>query len=285
MARKGLRGDVALALGGVRRVAHRGGVAQERAAGRRAGRGERADGARGLLDHEIDVGVAVPRQLHLEIADERLVDRGLERGRLVGAAVLPQFLDRGPREPRRPRGDLLLVRRPLVGEHARTGPAERGHVVGPGRERHADRERLAVRRVEPGHLAADADRLLERAEPGQVVGQRQQIGGAGREIGRREKGAFHVGLRPSRRLEGHGEGLVHPRLGMPGRDGGRDHLGCAVVAAVLAELGGRHPQPGQAQSEVAVVLPGSGSFCRGGRGLVGHRSRPEIAGDRRPEVL
>ena len=282
---EGLGGHIALALSGIGRIRRDGGIAQQRPSRGRPGSGLRADRSRRFLDKQVDVGIAVPGDFHLEIADERFVDRRLEGGSLLCLAGLTQLFDRRLGEPSGPCGDVALIGGPLMGEHARAGPAQRRHIVGPGGETHADRKCLAIRRIEPGYLLADADRLLQRSEPCQVVGERQELRGACGKISRREQSPLHFGLGLARRFECHRQGFIHPWFGMPGGDGGRDEVGSVVVTALFAEIGRRDPQPCEPEREVALVASGPGRGVRLVGGLLcGSGAGREVAGDRAAEV-
>ena len=143
-AGEGLAGDVAFPLGGVRRIGRNVGVGQECSTGRRPRGCQGADRAGRFLDNHVDVGIAVPGKLNLDVTDEGFVDRTAER---LGLFHLPLLLEAGDRGLRQPRGSgrhLLLACRPFVGKHPRTRPLERGDVVFLGGERHRQSERLAV---------------------------------------------------------------------------------------------------------------------------------------------
>ena len=121
---EGLGGHISLALSGIGRIRRDGGIAQQRPSRGRPGSGLRADRSRRFLDEQIDVGIAVPGDFHLEVADQRFVDRRLEGGSLLGLAGLAQLFDRRLGEPCRPCGDVALIGGPLMGEHARAGPTQ-----------------------------------------------------------------------------------------------------------------------------------------------------------------
>ena len=143
-AGEGLAGDVAFPLRGVRRIGGDIGVGQECSPRRRPRGCQGADRAGRLLDDHVDVGIAVPRKLDLDVADEGFVDRIAERLGLFHLSPLLQAGDRSLRQPRGSGRHLLLACRPFVGKHPRTRPLERGDVVLLGGERHRQSERLAV---------------------------------------------------------------------------------------------------------------------------------------------
>ena len=120
---------VTLAVRGVRRVDGRVRIGQQGAARNGSRRRERADGSRRLFHDHVDVGVAVPRKLQFDVANECLIDTGSEVGGLVCMSRFLQRVDGRFRQPGCPRENLPLVGGPFVRQHSWAGPAERGHVV------------------------------------------------------------------------------------------------------------------------------------------------------------
>ena len=157
-------------------------------------------------------------------------------------------------------------------QHAGAGPTQGRDVIAAGCQRHRQGVGLAVCRVERRHLLADPDRLLGRAEAGEIVGQRQEFDRGGGEVGRREECPLDIGFRSTGRLERDGNCLVHPRLGMAGGDRRRDQIGCPIEAALLAEFSRRHAKP----CEPHCQIPGIAGI-RTARGEVGFYRLPQVA--------
>ena len=251
-AGEGLASDVALPLRGVRRIGGEIGVGQKRSTRRRSRHRQRADRAGRLLDHHVDVGVTVPGKLDLDVAHEGLVDGSAEGLGVVHLSLLFKAGDRRLGQPGGTGRHILLTSRPLVGEHAGAGPLEGLEIVLLRGDRHGQRERLAVGRLDCRHLTAQPDRLPRRAEAGQALREREEIVGGCREVGTRHQHPFDLGLRLARRLHCDGEGLIHPRLRLAAVHRRRDQLGSPIEAAGIAELDGRNPQAG----ELAGAGPG-----------------------------
>ena len=251
-AGEGLAGDVALPLRGVRRIGGEIGVGQERSSRRGPRHGQRADRAGRFLNHHVDVGVTVPGKLDLDVAHEGLVDGGAEGLGVVHLALLLEAGDRRLGQSGGTGRHILLTSRPFVGEHAGAGPLEGLEVVLLRGDRHRQRERLAVGRLDCRHLTAQPDCLPRRAEAGQALREREEIVGGCREVGARHQRPLDLGLRLARRLHCNGEGLVHPRLRLAAIHRRGDQLGSPIEAASIAKLDGRNPQA----SELAGAGPG-----------------------------
>ena len=183
-AGKCLAGSVTLALhaspridgssAGIARRNRRGfGVTQERAARSGTRRRQRANGARRLFNHQINVGLSAPRNLQIDIAYQRLINGGLKGEGSIGLPSLFQLLDGCLGQTSGTQRNLLLAGWPLMGQHAGAGPLQGSKIVAAGRQRHGQCKSLPLRWVESGGLFAQPDGLRRRPGAGQIICQEQ----------------------------------------------------------------------------------------------------------------
>ena len=271
VAGEGRGGDIPLAVG--RAIAPRLAIGQQGAARRRPGRGDRADGAGWLLDHDVDVGVSGPGEVDDQVPHERSVNGRLERRGLLVPAGGSEPVDRGLGQPSGSGRNLLLAGRPVVGKHARAGPSQSVDVFRPRGDRHGESVGLTVGRVAAGDSLADAERLGIEPRAGEIVGQLQELTGARGEVHRREQCPLDLRPRLAGCLERDRERLVHPRLCMTARDGGRYQFGGPREISPRAELSGGDPHLGES---ITMIGPGGVVFVCGGQ--IRRERGPQVGG-------